>query len=514
MRSAGSWGGRCGCPVCGPSAPDQGPSRRTLLAGLGAVSLAAASPAAARPAPRSGITILEPSWLLVFRQGQPTVVEGHSVVIDGDRIVRVVEGPVRGRDRRVPMPGQILMPGLISGHTHTAAGTVTRGLIESGRTSTRPLELIDSLDDADLDALTAHNLFEILRSGCTTQVEMSLTLRQVKSYVRVARRWGVRGYPGGMTPSMSRMAVLGARKDDKALFDSEAATLAEIAANLAFGLEVAGADEGRIRPMATPHGPETQTPATLRATADWARRLGNGIHIHLAQGGSEGIKRLWGKSAVQWLDEFGLYEQRLFGAHMSTWDVVADSRFLQTKPLFSYVHCPSATGAGGAGPRQPFIEALGAGLNTCVGLDSTTDMIENMRLALLYGRARHTQVGDASPVWILRPNVSEMIKAVTLNPAKGLGRDDLGRIAVGAKADLTAIDVSGPFVGGGIAPPDPLNNLLYANGLAVRHVMTDGRFQVFDRRLVVDDERRVIAEGARVLTRIWDQLRAEGWLKG
>ena len=60
------------------------------------------------------------------------------------------------------------------------------------------------LDDEDLDALTAYNLAEILRGGCTTQVEQSLDLRQAESYVRVARRWGVRGYPAPMLPNFAR----------------------------------------------------------------------------------------------------------------------------------------------------------------------------------------------------------------------------------------------------------------------------------------------------------------------
>jgi cytosine/adenosine deaminase-related metal-dependent hydrolase len=104
-----------------------------------------------------------------------------------------------------------------------------------------------------------------------------------------------------------------------------------------------------------------------------------------------------------------------------------------------------------------------------------------------------------------------MIKAVTVNPANGLGRPDLGRIAVGAKADLTSIDVSGFLVGVGATPPEPLNNLLYASGLHVRNVMIDGAFQIRDGRLVCDDERRVVERGGRVVQKIWARLQAEGW---
>ena len=90
-------------------------------------------------------------------------------------------------------PTLLLLPGLISGHTHAASGSPTRGIIEMGRSYQRPLEIVEALPDDDLDAITAYNIAELLRSGCTTHVEMSLSLRQARSYVRVARRWHVRG---------------------------------------------------------------------------------------------------------------------------------------------------------------------------------------------------------------------------------------------------------------------------------------------------------------------------------
>ncbi len=517
-----------GCAICQASsstAPGEEPGgfgRRTMLAAIAGGSVAAmlAEPASARntamrPARKRGPLIIEPSLLLAYRAGKLEVLHDHSVVVEGDTIVRIVEGRISGRDERLPMPGQFLLPGLISGHTHTACGSPTRGLIESGRPYARPLAIMETLDDDDLDALTAYNLAELLRGGCTTQVEQSVSLKQAKSYVRVARRWGVRGFPGGMVPGWARLMPIWRRKDDQILFDSVAETLAEIDANLAFALSVNGAEGGLIRPMITPHGPETHTPETLRAVAAAGLKLGNGIHTHLATGiaDAERIRKLWGKGPVQWIDQFGLYDQRLFGAHMSGWDVSADTAFLARKPLFTFAHCPSGAGAGAGSAGQPYIEALAAGINSSIGVDThSNDMVENMKLALLYGRARHALIAASSPVPVKRPTVTDMIASATLNPANGLGRRDLGRIEVGAKADLTSIDLSGFLTGPGFAPPQPLNNLLYANGLSVRTVMTAGVVQISDGRLVVDDQARVAARGGAVVKKIWRQLQQEGWL--
>ena len=225
--------------------------------------------------PHPGRTlILEPSWVLTYENNDLQLRRDHSVVVQNGRIAAVVSGRIRGRDARLELPGELLIPGMISGHTHVALGSPTRGLIESGRAFTIPGVRTMDLDDDDLDALTAYNLAEILRGGCTTTVEQSLDLRQAKSYVRVARRWGVRGYPAPMLPNFARVVTIRARTTDQVLFDSVPDQLAEIEASLRWGRTVNGAEGGRIRPQMAPQGPETATPETLRAIAARGARAG------------------------------------------------------------------------------------------------------------------------------------------------------------------------------------------------------------------------------------------------
>jgi len=462
----------------------------------------------------AGTVILEPSWTLLYEQGDLELVSDHSIVIQDGRIADVVEGRIPGDNVRMDMTGQLLIPGMISGHTHVALGSPTRGLIEGGRSYGGPAVLLESLPDEDLDALTAYNLAEILRGGCTTQLEQSLSLAHAESYVRVARNWGVRGYPSGMLPTFSKMLPIWFAPDDATVVASSPATIQEIDAFMAWARTVKGAEGGRIQPMIAPHGPETATPETLDAVLAAAQELGTGIQTHLATlpGDSARIERLWGKGPVRWVEDHGWYDVPFFGAHMGGWDVAIDAPFLAQKSSFTYVHCPSGAGAGSGEGRQPFIEALGAGINVTVGLDThSNDMLENAKLAVLYGRLRYDIVHESSPVPLKRPTVWDMIRSVTINPADGLGRSDIGRIEPGALADLTSIDVSGFLVGAGVAGPEPLNNLLYASGAMVRNVMTEGALQVSNGHLVVDDEDTVIRRGAEVVHRLWAELEADGW---
>ncbi len=457
--------------------------------------------------------IIEASWVLAWQNGELTLIRDGSVRVRGDRIVEVKAERISGRTRRVLAPGQLLAPGFISGHTHVCGATPTRGIIEEGRSYVRPLELMDTLSNSELDDLTAYNLAELLRSGCTTQVEMSLSLRLAESYVRVAKRWGVRGYPGGMIPGGLRLTPIWFRQKDQVLHDSVPETLKEIEANRLFALAHNGAEDGRIRSQIAPHATDTHTPETMAAILAAAKEIGNGIHIHLSQRATEAtaVQRLWGKRPVEWLDELGFYSVNVFGAHMTGIDLVNDLPILARNNI-TYAHCPSAGGAGGVGSAQPYPEALAAGVRTTIGIDThSNDYVENLKLAVLYGRTRSRLLSTSSPVKLTSPTMWQAIEGATIGAARGLGRDDLGRIAPGAKADLCTIDVSGFFVGAGAAPPEPLNNLLYANGLSVRHVMTDGYFQIFDGALIVDDEERVRRRGGDAVEKIWTQLRAEHW---
>lgn len=459
-------------------------------------------------------TILEPTWVLLYRDGRLELARDHSIVIHGGRIDKIVEGRVPGNNRRLEMPGQLLIPGMISAHTHVALGSPTRGVIESGRSFAAPALLLEQLSGDDLDAVTAYNLAEILRAGCTTQLEQSLSLDHADSYVRVARRWSVRGYPSAMLPAFSHALPVWFAPDDETVRASGPATIAEIDAFAAWAREVDGAEDGRIRPMIAPHGPETATPETLAAVLAVAKELGTGIHTHLATIGAdaERIRRNWGKGPVQWVGDNGWYEVPVFGAHMGGWDPQEDAPYLADQHSFTYVHCPSGAGAGSGQGAQPYVEALRAGLNVAVGLDShSNDLLENAKLAVLYGRLRYDLLHESSAVPMKRPTVWDMIESVTLNPARGLRRNDIGRIAVGALADLTSIDVSGLLVGAGVAGPEPLHNLLYANGAMVRTVMTEGVVQVSDGRLVVDDEDSVVRRGGAVVESLWRDLEADGW---
>jgi len=76
-----------------------------------------------------------------------------------------------------------------------------------------------------------------------------------------------------------------------------------------------------------------------------------------------------------------------------------------------------------------------AGVNLALGSDTyPRDLIMQMRIASYFGKVMSHNLFAAS--------AAEVFEAATLGGARALGREDLGRLAPGAKADIVVIDLA------------------------------------------------------------------------
>ncbi len=93
-----------------------------------------------------------------------------------------------------------------------------------------------------------------------------------------------------------------------------------------------------------------------------------------------------------------------------------------------------------------------AGVNVGLGTDSYPfNMLEEMREALICSRVTAGSVFDL--------DTGTLFDIATMGGARALGRTDIGRIAVGAKADLVLVDLDTPTmqpVHDPLRKPDPL----------------------------------------------------------
>jgi len=143
-----------------------------------------------------------------------------------------------------------------------------------------------------------------------------------------------------------------------------------------------------------------------------------------------------------------------------------------------------------------------SGVNVGLGTDTyPEDLISEMRLAGLMNRFAEGsyQVGSAHDVF----------DCATLGGAKALGRDDLGRLAPGAKADLLIINLTGTHFG---AVRDPIKSLVDGGSQQdIETIIVDGRTLLENRRSLVVDEEALLQDVQRSGEMTWEDMPKRHW---
>ena len=142
------------------------------------------------------------------------------------------------------------------------------------------------------------------------------------------------------------------------------------------------------------------------------------------------------------------------------------------------------------------------GINVALGTDTyPEDLIAEMRLAALMCRFAEGSFRVGEP--------HDVFDCATLGGARALGRDDLGRLAPGAKADLLVIDLRGTHFG---AVRDPIKSLVECGtGEDIETIVCDGRTLIDDRQPQVVDEAALLRDLQRAGEMLWDSLPQRHW---
>ena len=151
---------------------------------------------------------------------------------------------------------------------------------------------------------------------------------------------------------------------------------------------------------------------------------------------------------------------------------------------------------------ESFARYLERGVNMTLATDTAPQsMIEALRYTAVVSKIvdRRTEVATAADVF----------SAATLGGAKALGRDDLGRIAPGAKADL--LIWSGQSLT--MTPMrDPVKNLVFsAQADDLETVLVDGEVVMRDRQIPGVDLDQLSADLQAGADRMWSQLHRGDW---
>jgi cytosine/adenosine deaminase-related metal-dependent hydrolase len=238
----------------------------------------------------------------------------------------------------------------------------------------------------------------------------------------------------------------------------------------------------------------------MRESADLARSFGVRLHTHIAETKDEEQFCLdqFGRRPVDLLDDLGYLGPDVWLAHCVHLDDKDVRRLAETGS--SVAHCPTSNlrlGSGIAPVRALLDERAVVGL----GVDGSAsndggNLLAEVRQAMLAARAG----GDPAAL-----TARDALRLATRGGADCLGRDDMGSLEAGRRADIALFGVDGlGFAGAGA---DPVAAVVHCQPQRVRHLVVEGRVVVRDGELVTADEREITAEGHRVGRRIAEALR-------
>jgi len=435
-----------------------------------------------------------------------------TVVVEGDRIVHVgrqFEGAV---DETVEARDRVLTPGFISTHAHIGGSPLDRSFIEDrGNPQFYYSGLYDMLavrsgaqDDAAGRACIDFSMAELLRGGVTTVLEIG---GDGESVVERAERYGLRVYVA-LTFRSGRWLTRDGRRVEWE-WDEEAGRRG-LARAIDFHARHDGAHGDLVRCCFAPAQVDTCTAELLQAAKRAADERGRPYTVHTSQAVVEFQEMLGrhGKTPIAWLFELGVLGANTILGHAiiiggSSWtNYPAGDLARMAKAGCSVAHAVWVFARRGVA-MESFARYRAAGVNMSLGTDTNPQsVIEAMRWAAVVSKLmeRNTEATTAAHVF----------DAATLGGARALGRDDLGRIAPGAKADL----VLWKAASWGMTPlRDPVKNIVY-NGTAedIERVYVNGRLVVEGGRVLAADEAAILTALQAGGERMWPRPRFSGLL--
>jgi 8-oxoguanine deaminase len=412
--------------------------------------------------------------------------DGWILVEDG-LVGAVGTGERPPADEVEDLRGAVVTPGLVNTHHHlwqnlTRARAQQANLFGWLKALYPVWAAID--DEAEYAAARA-GLAELALAGCTTVFDHHYLFPPgvaglLEAEILAAREVGVRivasrgsmdlgESDGGLPPD----AVV-ERRDDVLAATEAAAGLADGAS-----VEIAVA----------PCSPFSVTRELMEESAELARRLGLRLHTHLAETVEEEdyCRELYGCTPVEYLDQLGWLAEDVWCAHcvhLSGEDV---SKF--GAQGVGVAHCPSSNMRLGAG-IAPVRELLDADVRVGLGVDGSAsnergDLFHEVKQALLVARVR----GGPEAL-----TARDALRLGTRGSAAVLGRDDLGELSPGKRADFAVWRTDGLELGGA---GDLVAGLVLSGPHRVDRLYVGGEPVVRDGRLVRADEEEIAREHRR-----------------
>lgn len=444
------------------------------------------------------VDVMIRNTLVVTMDSEARVIDNGAVAVRGNLIAGV--GKTKDLDaaftasRVIDGRRKLVMPGLINTHTHSPM-TIYRGFADD-----LPLKnwLYDYIFPTESTFTSPENvragtrlaIAEMLLSGTTTFNDMYYYMNEMAS---VVDQVGIR-------------AVL-----SESLIDFSAPNSPSPSEGLSNIERLIREWEGhpRLRIGVGVHSPYTVSPHWMKRGKELADRHGLLYNVHLAETRWEfdHIQEKFGHSPAKHLYHTGVLDQNVVAAH-GVHLTDEDIRLLADHGV-GVAHNPQCNMKLASGvARIP--ELLKAGVKIGIGTDGVAsnndlDLFDEMRtMAFMH------KLNSGDPTVI---SAREALEMATMGGARLLGLDkEVGSLENGKKADLIMLDMNQPHA-------HPVYNIysliVYSlRGSDVQHVMVDGRWLLYDRKLCSLDLGRLYEKVEGIAGKIREEAKRLGIFNG
>ena len=414
---------------------------------------------------------------IVTQDDARRVVQGD-VYVEDDRIVSIgAKAPEA--DHELDGSGQVVLPGLINLHTHVPMG-LFRGYGDDMHLEAWlqdriwPAEAKLTPESMRAGADLGH--LEMIQNGVTSYLDMYWMEADV--IADACRTAGLRGWCGeGMVD-----------------FDTPEGEPNPKTKIIEASIKATQGDP-LITHCPSPHATYTASRATYEESARIAVEHGVPMHTHCSETRKEvyDVERDAGARPVQVLKETGALAANAVLAHCG-WITKAEVQDIAAAGA-SVAHCPVSNMKLATGGVCPVPELHECGVHCGLGTDgaasnNSTDLFETMKFAALVQKQHRWD-----PTVLPAQRVLDM---ATRDGADALRRPDLGRIEVGATADLCMVDMRRAQL---VPVHDAVSHLVYATSgrdvsATVVHgqvLMAEGAVRTLDAPRVLDAARQAAA---------------------
>jgi cytosine/adenosine deaminase-related metal-dependent hydrolase len=467
-----------------------GLTRRTFLAGaaitasaiaLGTTTQVKAADKKVSGRPKS-MLVKNAAVLVTMDKTRREIKDGGLYIEDG--VIKQVESSdklPKTAEVVLDMKGQLVLPGLVNTHQHLyqhltrVAPACQDGNVWNWLRVLYPMWARMTPDSERLAVQVG--LAELALSGCTTVFDHQYVFPngcKIDDAIGVAKDMGIRFHAS--RGSMSLGQSKGGLPPDSCV-ENESDILSDCQRVIDKYHDMSPGAMTRI--VLAPCSPFSVTDDLMTESAKLARKHKCGLHTHLAESLDEErycLKR-YGLRPVGAMEKLGWLGDDVWFAHSVH---VNDAEIAQYAKTGSGVaHCPSSNMRLASG-IAPIKKCRDAGVKVGLGVDGSSSndcshLLAEARMAMLLARTLLSENPGGPPEdkkqWMSARDCLEM---ATIGGAAVLGRDDIGSLEPGKRADFFSVDTNQvSFAGGSMV--DPVASLIFCTPQNASYTVIDGR---------------------------------------